>query len=445
MSTANLAALLDTQAPIAFPRLDELTQDKAMELCTKSPEMASRLLMAIIANNTGELPDTTFVKRGDGQLLKKYRRSVRLSERDGMLIPMGGKTVDGKWVSNWDTSISGLRKLNEVPAILVIRPEHVIVDGREQMNPYIAVNEASRMPEVVYARCLAVGYSPHGSLVATDVMVRLDINLYLLENINAKMKKLAAQNPLTAAALGEFGSSDAPPTIDEGKNQGKPRPGRWKFMPIHSVGDIGLWINLASPMFQEIIGDHATRLKFVERLAQSFSERNALKAHPAIPKVLHVVNGVAIVPMVGWTTDFDHGDIDRLRKLAESGRIGEFKDRRGASIDTVAVPIDDESTREAAEVLNDVAAAEARNENVATGRRDDEAEKQEAKVAAQPEDLLPKAIEAFGRLCAMLTVRKANEIKKSAGIDILEEGSPEELALFLVGAQEAMAAAEKKK
>lgn len=399
--------------------IDTLNLTGATELAKSAPDVAGQLIMALLAQNTDALPGTTFVRRADGAYLKKLRTAVTLRESDGTLVRLGSKKVGSDWVNQYDISISGYRRINEVAAIQVIRPEFVIVDGKRQMNPYIQVDPKTKMPEVVYARCLAVGYSQMGSLAATDVMVRLDINIYMLENIQAKIER--AKTDDERDAIGIYGAEDEPPTVDGQIQRG------YRFFPIHSVGGIGLWVNVKNRRIQEIFRDHTTRLKFIERLAQSFAERNALKAHPAMPKAVDTASGVTSVRVTGWTNDFDREDIRRLQELAENDRLEEFKDGAGQTIDVDAhVVIDpDEGDRAA---IEEEANAEQRHESKEKG---DEEGEDEGEVDAAQVDVLSHASEAYGRLVDLRGRKGAEAVLKECAIENLEEAKPEHLHTFI--------------
>jgi hypothetical protein len=394
-------------------KISDMTLKNAELLCKEQPEVAAKVLMAIASQNTAELPDTTFVRREDGAYLKKVRSTVMLTESSGEIIrlPTGNK---------YTLSIEGYRRLNALNSVMIVRPEHVIVDGQKQMNPLIQVNQKTRMPEVVYARCFAVGYSPTGSLVATDVMIRLDINIYLLENIQAKIKR--AGTPEAADLIGMYGASD-----DEDVPKG------YKFFPIHSTGGIGLWVNTKSKVIHEVMRDHTTRLKFIERLAQSFAERNALKAHPSIPSTIQAENGRAMVTVTGWVNDFDRDDIRKLQDLAQNDRLEDFRD---GVIDVTATAVVTSIDEEDVEVINQVADDDRAEQNRQEGDDDEEqgqAEQEEAEVKA---DMLPVAAKAYADLRDLVGIAKANAVKAGCGIENLEEATAEELKDFITKANQ---------
>lgn len=420
-------------APIKLPVSPEkMTHAICTQLAREQPELAGEFMMALLAQKTTALPGTVFVRREDNVFLKKQICSFILRESEGHLIPIQRKVVTRATKSDqedqveykpgWDFSLNGLLRLNELPALMVIRPERVIVDGQAQMNPYIQVNAESRMPEVVYARCLCAGYSPMGSLVATDVMVRLDVNIYMLENVQAKMGK----SKTAASALGEYGTKDTPPQ----DTNGKPRAGRWAFMPLHSVGGMGLWVNMAADDMKTVFRDHTTRLKFIERLAQSFAKRNALREHPSMPKSCPAENGTAVVTMQGWTTDFSRDDIEHLRSLMETDKLHEFRDRQGNQIAVTAVEVTELHESDVEDLNEDASRQQSAETAEAGGSVVDHEE-----VVPNKDDLLPQAMGLYAKLVSLKTRAGARKVMEECGIKLMEEATGAQLAEFITQAQ----------
>lgn len=397
-------------APLTID-VGRLTHASAIELCQKKPEIAGQLIIALATQNTAMLPGTAFVRRSDGTFLYKQRVNLTLRESQGDLNKMNNR---------WDMTLQGVRRCNEVASINVIRPESVIVDGKKQMNPYIHVDEKTKVADVVYARCIALGYSPNGSLVATDTMVRLDVGLYFIENIQSKMKGLGQH----AESLGIYGSGDIRPVDHEGNEVGW----EWVFLPIHSVGNLGLWVNTQHLEMRKVFADHTTRLKYVERLAQSFAERNALKSHPSIPSRVEAVDGVASVPIYGWTTDFSREEMDKLRTLVEQDRLHEYKDARGQEVTVSSVEEEiDPDDGDADEII----AAE----QGADGKRsDDEPEDEPKRVRSV--DMLQKSIECYQQLMEVVGSQRLGELMGELGIEHIEEASQEQQVSFIQRAEQ---------
>lgn len=397
-----------SQAPVIHAiTLSSLTPENALALVKERPESAANALLALLNERTDELPGTSFVRRDDNVFLKKMRQTVRLSKAEGHLNQLGG--------DKWDITLNGLRRLNNIAALNIVRPSQVMVDGVAQMNPYIQVDAKSKQPEVVYCRAVCIGYSQTGALVATDVMVRLDLNIYLIENIQSKLKKRNQNDQ--SHPFAKYGKSTSEPKTE----------GDWTFMPMHSVGDIGMWVDLSHPSISEILNDHTTKLKFIERLAQSFAERNALKAHPIMPKALNVHQGVAFVTVVGWTTDFSRTEIDEFRVRVEKGEFDQIRDRRGnavAEVERKTVTDLDEGT---AGDLEDVAGEEAAHE-----------QQEREKAEIEGKDLLPKAMDLYTKCTETLTKSRAKKMLAEAEIEALEGASKEQLVAFIAIAEKAL-------
>lgn len=427
-------------------RLDRLTEESATQLCQTSPAIAAQTLMALLSQNTMALPNTAFVRREDA-VLKRVKVAVRLAESEGHLIKIKRKITDPNNpnkktdVVAFEPTLNGLRKLNEVPALQIIRPERVFVDGKEQGNPFIQVHPDKRLPEVVYARAICVGYSPTGQFVASDVMIRLDVNVYLIENIQAKMKWMDNSDKLAI-----YGTSTQKPK----DANDKPIAGNWRPLPVHAAGDLCLWVNLAAPEVHEILRDHTTRLKFLERLAQSFAERNALKAHPAIPKSGSGQNGVMAFPMTSWISDFDRRDLEKLRALVEEDRLEEFEDRSGNKVSVTQVTVDvDEDTRAAVE---EGELSEGRGFERSEGGADHDEESGDDQpgddagidqTADQKDAGLAGATQLFADLCSLKGMAAAKKVMSECGLKQLEEATNEELQAFILAARAKMAEAKK--
>lgn len=414
--------------------LSQLTKERALELCKTSPELAAQLLMAVVTTNTSELPDTVFVRRSPDGILMKQRTMVRLSVGSGHLLPVG---KDKNKVERYGVTMDGLRRMNEVASLQPMRPSEVIVDGKPRMNPYIEVDPESQMPRVVYARCLAIGRAPGGTLVATDAMIRLDVNIYLMETIQAKMKwedgdssgyqrKSGNQAGGQATPIGLYGTRGEVPKSDHGE--------QWVFMPLHSVGGIGLWVNIRSPKFGDIMTAHTTRLKFLERLAQTFAERNAIKAHPAIPHNIVVERETAIVPVTGWTDSFSMDSLNHLRDLMEAGRLHDFKDPtsgRQLQIEQVNVNEISEEDRAALD-------AEAAEERAQERREADDGGDSGPGAEEETDGRLDRVTELYSAYISAFTPAKGRELLQSMNIQKLEEATNDELDRLIGAIEEAL-------
>lgn len=390
-------------APLAIRRsvenapLAHLTDAKALEYVTKYPEEAARVMLALIRDRTAELPGTMFVRR-EGGVVK--RQTVRLILRESQ-----GHLVYGAY------TLEGLRAVNQIAALNVMKPPYVMVEGQKQGNPYIERDEKTSVPRSVYCRALAVGLAPNGTLAASDVVVRLDVFTYYLESIAAKMDR--------EHDLAEWGTDDEKPQSD----------GKWKFFTIDSFTGSGLWVNYRHKAYHSIAKDHIARLKFIDRLAQSFAERNALKAHPSIPKRLEVHNGACPIDVHAWTSDFSREELKQLEDLIEQDRLHEFRYRSGR-IEVGQQQIIEKMQPEDVHSME----SELTDERSASGDTDDEEQKKELRSKAE---LLAQATDLIAKLMK-INKAKCEEIINELQIIEIEEASDEDLAAFIDKATEAL-------
>lgn len=299
---------------------------------------------ALASANTVMLPDTAFVKRGKDGLLRKMMMRFTLTERNREVVKIPGKRFKDEhdqWQTadaTYDLSAVGYRRLNQMAGLHCITPEYVVVAGKRQPNPYIQEDERSKRPQRVYVRRVVIGPARDtGNLVATDIMLVLDLELYILENLLKKLNyagkppwkgKGAKQDDDTdataaskASSLGQWGTADEKPKD----------AGTWRFYAIH--GDVGVWFNLLHPEFQKAMGEHVQRCKFADRIAQSLAERNAMKAHPGMPASISVdETGQIRVPMVGWTSQITAEQLNGFREMVNAGNLDEEMEVRSAEV-----------------------------------------------------------------------------------------------------------------
>lgn len=322
---------------LASAPLHKLPKDKIVEICRSDPERAAAAIHALASFNTNDLPNTSFVRRaksgspGEYLTLVRVRRRIALSSEDGDLEAIkGGAQI----------TAAGYRRLNQTIGLHIMTPQNVVVADQRQPNPYVEDDETSGRPRRVYCRKVAIGPSPEtGNLVATDIMVRLDLELYFIEALTAKMRDDSS---------GKFvvmGSRDEHPMPDA--KQG------WKFIAV--MQDVGIWYKVTDPKIGEVIKAQISRLKFADRIAQTVAERNAMKAHPSMPSTTRGLTisttGVAtlLIDAIGWAATASTAELEHLRTLAEEGRLHEQAEMVSAQtveIDEVGTESDISTARE---------------------------------------------------------------------------------------------------
>lgn len=395
------------------------TDEERSDYVRREPGRASQLIKALIEGNTAELPDLVFAQRENG-IVQKVQVAVTLRQSEGHINTTG---------DNWMVAAAGYRRLNQVSGIQIIAPDSISVEDKRQPNPYVQLDPISRMPAAVYCRKIAIGPSPlTGSLVATDVMLRFDLNLYLLESIVSKIKKEDAKTSGTPDSIGMVGLESAKPSD----------AGSWFFIKMSDIGGgIGWWINLTCLAVKLAMQEHVTRMKFAERVAQTMTERNALKAHPAMPAVINVNQGSAVVRMIGWSKDFDKAQLDRIRVLAQEHKLHEVVE------DVKAVTMDNADMDEVDRLDADRQVQEEQTAESQATKRDDEKGKGEAENDQRPAEeqvatpqLVSDALKAKQRLVDIKGAKAARELLKSLEIVRIEEANVAQLTSLISKAGE---------
>ena len=281
------------------------------------PEGAKRVLLARTpsgwdAQEIAALGSSdVFVRRDTNGQLRLIKQAVRL---------YADKKEIAQVKSNWIPTIAGYNKLNQVAALQQITPPTLNVNGNTVSNPYVEyVNgEAKR----VYARKIALGYSPIGTMVAVDVIRHYNFDAYYLQDLQAKL----AKHPDAA----RFGTSLECPWGDGADVQSDPVSGMIyarstkdkSIFVFKRIKDIeGIWIDPRHGEIGEVYNQHIRHQVHGETTAQSMAWRNALKAHPAIAtSQVTVVNGVAEVVVYGWKSDLS---LKGIAEVAEAITKGE--------------------------------------------------------------------------------------------------------------------------
>ena len=268
-----------------------------------------------------------YVKVRNGQILKPVRGYFTLYHKLGHLY---------KIKNSYSISSTGYRLLNKVASVSLATPEKVIVDGRDQPNPYIERNDETKMIEIVWIRKVGIGYSLIGNIVAIDKTLCYNIKTYFLQGIQSKMKKAEWKNGQMTDKL--LHPNCAKLGIEEKEPKGE---GDWAFFKVEPP--LGIWVNYADPAILDCMEEHTQRQRFADRIAQTIVERNILKDHPAISvsKVEPKKKGdqvVAYVPVYGFRHELEAPNIKEILLQLEKGE--ETIDVQAEVIEEV--PVEDE-------------------------------------------------------------------------------------------------------
>lgn len=249
-----------------------------------------------------------YVKVHQGQILRPIKAQMMLWEGLGHIY---------KIKKTYAISSSGYRRLNKVASISLATPQKVIVDGREQPNPFIERSPETKMIETVHIRKIGIGYSMAGNIVAVDKTLCFNIKTYFLQAIQAKMKRKLWKDGHATDEL------EYPNCAKLGTEEKEPKEeGEWSFFKIEPP--LGIWVNHEDPAILDCVEEHIQRQRFGDRIAQTIVERNILRDHPAIAQstVYPKKKGektVAYVTVYGWRHELEPPNINKILAQAERG------------------------------------------------------------------------------------------------------------------------------
>jgi len=230
-----------------------------------------------------------FIRKTPSGFAQSVKVNVELHESKKHIYSLGKK---------WCISVDGYDKLNQVAALTLRSPSIIKIGGSDQGNPHFDL-DASGGVRVVTVRRIIIGSAPSGSLVVVERLLRLDLNLYFLEDLQRKVKN--------RAGAGGYGTETIKPASMTGLSS--------TLVPFN-VGPAILWVDMAHPDIQEAFSEHIKRCKFSDRIATRICERNALASHPSIAiRNVEPVNGIAMVPVFGGKAITDE---EQIKKITEA-------------------------------------------------------------------------------------------------------------------------------
>jgi len=135
--------------------------------------------------------------------------------------------------------------------------------------------------QVFYADAWCAGYTRLGQLYRTKASVRFDLKAYFLQDLIAKQQF----HPSAFKLL----PSDGP----------KPGDGWASFVLNPSIT---VWVDLSYKDAWKWVKDEQQQKKFGDRKAQKMALRNAIKAHPAFPRIGKIETDTLVVDCTAWYT-----------------------------------------------------------------------------------------------------------------------------------------------
>lgn len=253
------------------------------------------------------------VSRG-GQLMAPIKAEMTLYEKLGHICNIQGKYI---------ITSQGYIHLNKVASISIVTPQSVVVDGRPVPNPHIERDPKTKAILSVNIRKMGIGLSPAGNVVVVDKTLFYNVYTYLIQSIQAKMKRVKYENGK------KTDKKEFPDCAVYGVAGHAPdKPGSWHFLPTE--GELGIWINYEDQAIVDCLEEHTQRQRFGDRIAQKIVERNILKDHPAIGITqVYISNtkdqgqGAATVTVYGYRNELEPSDIAQIMRQAEKGQESE--------------------------------------------------------------------------------------------------------------------------
>lgn len=184
--------------------------------------------------------------------LRMIKRSIPLSIADGTLVEIPGTGQVACSAQGYIRQASGC-------GLQVFAAPCVLVDGREQPNPYPFRDENGRIIGV-WSRHVCIGYTELGVKAVSDATCYFDIFTYKRVDMMAKVQSCKSAFKWVP--------------------KGTPVSDGWAVYPYDEATEVH--VNLAHEDAIKWQKAQENRIKKAMETAQTFSRRNAIKAHPMV-------------------------------------------------------------------------------------------------------------------------------------------------------------------
>jgi len=313
-----------------------------------------------------------FVARSEQGLGRVYWKPVTMTEGRHY------NKIAGKYVINSE----GYIKANQFANLSILSPDTIIMDGLEKPNPCIE-RDSEGCTTAVHVRRAVFGFSPTGNPVIIHKSLTFDLKTYLIQDLQSRIKRFPAcgtvgvkgEKPKSWKAVIEKYTSGKKTYVD-GAEIKPSENANLRFIPTAKLGDdvIGIWYDLSHPEVQAMLNEANRRRQFADRIATTFCERNALKAHPAIATVTIPEDKVddksktATVLVFGYKHDLTLGKMRELHEAAAAEDINRMEEITGKQMEIVPdegpaeIPFEDGTSGEVQQTIDELTAEEAAEE-----------------------------------------------------------------------------------
>lgn len=285
--------------------------NNAVQVNPQEHNNALRTIDALKRQNVAVLGDgEVFVKRVNGGHIRSVKGAVTLSERNGEIATIQGKTM---------TTAKGFNTLNQIAGLSIVTPEKLTLpDGQIVVNPYPIIDSESGTISKVWVKKIAIGYSPTGNLVITSSTLLYDIKMYFIQDL---VKKVNYSKDAGRICMEQM------LTEEEKQNS--------IFLKID--GFLGVAANIQHKDVLKAIDTYINKKQFAERNAQSICERLVMSKHPALASAAYVAKQgeIAKVPVVGYVHDFNREELLDIADKTERGEEILVGNRKVEIIETV--------------------------------------------------------------------------------------------------------------
>ncbi len=262
-----------------------------------------------------------FVRRTKDGIIKSVKGRITLSEANGEIATISGKTM---------TTGKGLNVANQITSLSIITPEKMTLpEGQVVVNPFPIIDPESQTIRKFWVKKMAVGYGPTGNLVLTSATLLYDINMYFIQDL---LKKITYNKGAGRVCFEQM-------LTDEEKKTGI-------FYKID--GGMGVWADVDHKEILKAVDTFVNKKQFAERNAQTIAERLVMVKHPALSHIAYVdaqgaeKRKTANVMLVGYVTDMDQGQLLELAQKAEKGEEVKVDGKPVEIIETTAEATYDE-------------------------------------------------------------------------------------------------------
>lgn len=319
--------------------------------------------MATATTTRVNLDKAIIVRSKDGSEIRRIKTAMKLSVRDGSLVKIlparkAWKDRPAEPATFIPTATAYMGMAAKC-GLALRHPDKVTVGGIEQPNGYCDDQGT------YYFRAQAGGYTANGQPFITDRTVDFNVHRYNIQDLLSKAKQ--DENAKFFQML-PFEGKDG----KTGALLGRPEKG-WAGYQIDEA--VVLWVNCAAPDFVKWAGEMNNRIKNAIRVAQTFADRNAISAHPALPmqkKFQLPGDAMGVQTTVECVSWFASKGVMTFKALEGEGNV---------EIDAATASLTEDE--DAAKVIDATIAGEAHDASDASQVEENPEEQQEAQEGGQ--------------------------------------------------------------